>query len=98
MESSLPVSAGVAAAADPAGHQKKYTHRKEATTAGRKGVVLRASHRDAAGRRLDPECCQLLEYAARTGVPLTSGASQELLVTDEMRAAVAPILPSRSQV
>lgn len=63
--------------------------RTETRTAGCSEFALRPLRRDASGRRLDPECCQLLEHAARIGIPLAPDASQDLLVTDEMHAAAA---------
>jgi hypothetical protein len=51
--------------------------------------VLRPLRRDATGRRLDPERHQLLEHAARMGIPMAPGASEDLLVIDGAHAAAA---------
>lgn len=52
-------------------------------------VTLRPLRRDAAGRRIDPDCGQLLKEAARLRLPLAPGPGPCLLVTARQYAAAA---------
>lgn len=52
-------------------------------------VTLRPVRRDAAGRRLDPDCAQLLDQADRLDIPIVPGPGLHLLEVDAAHAGAA---------